>query len=59
VIKEDGTARTSGFFLVNWLGELRDSHVLDRETWPEYRAIVDGLVLGNFSGARDLQRRDE
>jgi hypothetical protein len=59
VIKKDGTARTRGFFLVSWLGELRDSHVLDRETWPEYRAIVDGLVLGNFSGARALQRRDE
>ena len=59
VIEEGGTARTSGFLLVSWLGELRDSYDLDPESWPEYRAIVDGLVLTNFSGARDLQRRDE
>ncbi|MCX5800494.1 MAG: ATP-binding protein [Candidatus Eisenbacteria bacterium] len=59
VIGEGGIAQTSGFFLVGWLGELRDSHVLGTDTWPEYRAIVDGLVLGNFAGARDLQRGDE
>lgn len=59
VIMEDGTARTCGFLLVSWLEGLRDSHVLDSETWPEYQAIVDGLVLGDFSGARNLQRRDE
>ena len=59
VIEEDGTARTCGFLLVDWLKEVRDSHILSSKTWPEYRAIVDGLVLSNFSGARDLQRRDE
>jgi hypothetical protein len=59
VISENGAAQTSGFLLVNWLSELRDSQILDTETWPDFHAIVDGLVLSNYSGARDLQRRDE
>ncbi len=59
VVDEDGTARTSGFLLVSWLAQLRDSPILGLESKPTYRAIVDALVLSNFRGARELQRRDE
>jgi hypothetical protein len=59
VVAADGTARTSGFLLVGWLKTLRESNVLDPMTWPQYRTIVDALALGNYHGARDLQRRDE
>lgn len=59
VVGDDGSARTSGFLLVEWLQSLRESNVLGATTWPNYRAIVDALVLGDYRGARDLQRRDE
>jgi len=59
VVDEDGTARTSGFLLVSWLARLRDSPILRLEANPTYRTIVDALVLSNFRGARELQRRDE
>ena len=58
-VDEDGTARTSGFLLVSWLTRLRDSPMLSLESNPTYRVIVDALVLSNFKGARELQRRDE
>jgi hypothetical protein len=59
VVSGDGTASTSGFLLVGWLGSLRQSSVLDTSTRRVYRVIVDALVLSNFKGARDLQRLDE
>jgi len=59
VVGDDGSARTSGFLLVEWLQSLRESNVLGPNTLPKYRAIVDALVLGDYRGARDLQRRDE
>jgi hypothetical protein len=59
VVGDDGSARTSGFLVVEWLQSLRESNVLRPATWPKYRAIVDALVLGDYRGARDLQRRDE
>jgi hypothetical protein len=59
VVAEDGTARSSGFLLVEWLEALRESRVLGTTTWPKYRAIVDALALGDFGNARELQRRDE
>lgn len=59
VIKEDGTAGRNGFLLVEWLKQLRESDGLNRTTWPDYRTIIDGLVMSNVAGARDLQQRDE
>jgi hypothetical protein len=59
VVAEDGTARSSGFLLVGWLETVRESKVLSTTTWPKYRTIVDALALGDYRGARDLQRRDE
>jgi hypothetical protein len=59
IIAKNGTARTSGFLLVSWLGEVRDSGALDADRWPDYRILVDALALGGFDGARDLQQRDE
>jgi hypothetical protein len=59
VVAEDGTARSSGFLLVEWLESLRESKVLGTTTWPKYRAIVDALALSDFGNARELQRRDE
>lgn len=59
VVDGDGTARTSGFLLIEWLRELRDSHILASSSWRDYRAIVDALVLTGFSGAHELQQRDE
>jgi hypothetical protein len=59
VVAADGTARTSGFLLVGWLRSLRESNVLDATTWSQYRTIVDALALGNYRGARELQRWDE
>jgi hypothetical protein len=59
VVKDGGNVRTSGFLMMEWLQSLRDSNVLGPGTWPKYRAIVDALVLGDYRGARDLQRQDE
>jgi len=59
VVAEDGTARTSGFLLVGWLETLRGRNSLGHNDLPKYQAIVDALVLGNYRGARELQRRDE
>jgi hypothetical protein len=59
IVDRDGSALTCGFLLVSWLSELRDSKALQVTANPSYRATVDALVLGNFSGARDLQQRDE
>lgn len=59
VVGEDGTARTSGFGLVRWLSDLRDQNLLGPSSLPEYRTVVDALVLSNFGEARALQRRDE
>jgi len=58
VVDDDGTASTCGFLLVSWLRSLRDSS-LDDSASRSFRAVVDALVLGNFKGARDLQRLDE
>jgi hypothetical protein len=58
VVDEDGTACTSGFLLVGWLRNLREAH-LDDSARRAHRKITDALVLGNFTGARDLQRLDE
>lgn len=59
VVAEDGTARSSGFLLVEWLETLRDKKVLNPTTWPKYRTIVDALAFSDFRGARELQLRDE
>lgn len=59
VVQEDGSARTCGFLLVEWLTALRDSNVIDDESIANYRAIVDGLVLSGYDRARSLQSRDE
>jgi len=59
VVKEDGSASTCGFLLVEWLTALRESGAVDAQSLGEYRAIVDALVLSNYSKARSLQSRDE
>jgi hypothetical protein len=59
VVEEDRSASTCGFLLVRWLRDIRSSRLLSPIGSRQYRAIVDALVLGNFSGARDLQRLDE
>jgi hypothetical protein len=58
VIDEDGAAITCGFLLVGWLRALRDAYLgdADRRT---HRKITDALALGNFKGARELQRLEE
>lgn len=59
VVKEDGSAYSSGFLLPEWLRELRDSGALAGSAWMDYRAIVDALAASGFSGGRELQKRDE
>jgi hypothetical protein len=59
VVAEDGSARTSGFLLVSWLGALHDTHALRSDSRADYRAVVDALTLSRYRGARDLQQRDE
>jgi hypothetical protein len=61
VVREDGTARAGGFLLVSWLEAARNCGLLDNSATARatYRAIVDALVLGDYTGARALQQRDE
>ncbi len=59
IVKEDGSASTCGFLLVEWLTALRDSEAIDSQSLGDYRATVDALVLSNYSKARNLQSRDE
>jgi hypothetical protein len=58
VIDEDRTAAACGFRLVGWLRRIRAS-VFEDSAKRCYREVVDALVPGNFSGARDLQGLDE
>jgi hypothetical protein len=58
-VESDGSASACGFLLVRWLRDLRSAHLLSPAGLRLYRSIVDALVLGDFSGARDLQRLDE
>jgi hypothetical protein len=59
VVAENGTAATSGFGLVRWLTGIHDQRLLGPSCLPDYRAVVDALVLSGFGEARVLQRRDE
>jgi hypothetical protein len=58
-VRPDGSAYTCGFLLVGWLEQLRDWGVIGSARRPDYRAIVDALVLGNYAGARALQQAEE
>jgi hypothetical protein len=59
LVNDDGTASTSGFLLVGWLGTMREPAAVEESARRTYRTIVDALVLSNFKGARALQRLDE
>jgi hypothetical protein len=59
VVDDDGTASTSGFLLVGWLGTMREPAAVEESARRTYRTIVDALVLSNFTGARALQQLDE
>ncbi len=59
MVRANGSASTCGFLLVGWLEQLRASGAINAAVWPDYRAIVDALVLGNYAGARALQQREE
>ena len=59
VVGDDGSARKSGFLLVEWLDALRNSGRVTGDALRDYRAVVDALVLSGYTGARALQQRDE
>lgn len=59
VVSDDGSALTSGITLPGWLGRLRESDGVPPSAVPNYRAIVDALVLSNYTGGRDLQAAEE
>lgn len=57
-----GSRRSPGmgtWLSVEWLGSLRDAQVLDAATWPLYGTLVDALAAESYTGAVELQRRDE
>jgi len=60
VLLPSGRAITRGSWrAVPWLASLRDGQALDSSTRPIYDELVDALAADNYSGAVELQRRDE
>jgi hypothetical protein len=59
IVADDGTALTNGFLLIPWLEDLHKSGMINEKSRLHYLAVVDALALSQFSGARELQQRDE